>query len=180
MRWLTFAVLAVCALTLQAAAAPRMELFAARPDFLLIVVVFLSLYAPPNNAIAAAWILGLCADLMTIERFGLIALSYGLTAMSITSIREYLFRYRLVTQAVVTFAACLLVRTAWTVYYHGLYGATVPLFTDWVVGAVLASIYTAALAPPTFRVLWPMSRSLGVTRPRPGYAGSSSSDRAHV
>ncbi len=180
MRWLTFAVLAVMALTLQAAAAPRLELFAARPDFLLIVVLFLSLYAPPNDAIAAAWILGACADLMTIERFGLIALSYGLTAMSVTSVREYLFRYRLVTQAVVTFAAGLLVRTAWMVYYHGLYGATVPWFTDWVVGAVLASIYTTALAPPTFRALLPMSRSLGITRPRPGYAGSSALDRAHV
>ncbi|MFH1108177.1 MAG: rod shape-determining protein MreD [Planctomycetota bacterium] len=180
MRWLTFAVLAVIALTLQAAVASRIELFAARPDFLLIVVVFLSLYAPPNNAIAAAWILGVCADLMTIERFGLIALSYGLTAMSLASVRENLFRYRVLTQAVVTFAACLLVRTAWTVYYHGLYGATVPLFKDWVGGAVIASIYTAALAPPMFRALLPMSRSLGIARPRPGYASSSASDRAHV
>ena len=52
MRWLTFAILAILVLTLQAAVAPRIELFSARPDFLLIVVVFLGLYAPSKDAIA--------------------------------------------------------------------------------------------------------------------------------
>ena len=117
---------------------------------------------------------------MTIERFGLIALSYGLTAMSITSIREYLFRYRVVTQTVVTLTACLLVRTAWTMYYHRLYAPPGPLLRDWLTGGVTVSLYTTALAPPAFRLLLAMSRLLGIPRPRLGYAGSSSLDRAHV
>ena len=171
MRWLTYAVLTVVALTLQAALAPWMELFAARPDFLLIVVVFLSLYAPLSDAIAAAWILGACADLMTIERFGLIALSYGLTAIIVTSIREYLFRYRVATQAVVALTTCLLVRTVWTVYYHRLYASPGPLLRDWLIGGVIVSIYTASLAPIGCRVLLSMSRLLGIARPRYGYAG---------
>jgi rod shape-determining protein MreD len=166
MRWLTFAILTVLVLTLQAAVAPRLELFSARPDFLLIVVVFLGLYAPASDAIAAGWVLGACADLMTIERFGVIALSYGLTAIIVTLLREYLFRYRVVTQTALTLTACLLVRTAWTMYYHLLYEVRGPLLRDWLVGGVIASAYTAALAPFAFRVLRWMSRPLGIPRLR--------------
>lgn len=180
MRWLTFAILTVLVLTLQAAIAPRLELFSARPDFLLIVVVFLGLYAPSRDAIAAGWVLGVCADLMTIERFGVVALSYGLTAMMVTSLREYLFRYRVVTQTIVTLSACLLVRTAWTTYYHLLYQARGPMLADWLIDGVIASAYTAALAPFVFRVLHRMSRPLGIHRPRYSYAGVASRGRADV
>ncbi len=166
MRWLTFAILAVLVLTLQAAVAPRLEMYSARPDFLLIVVVFLGLHAPSRDAIVAAWVLGACADLMTIERFGVIALSYGLTAMAVTSFREYLFRYHVVTQTAVTLTACLMVRTAWTIYYHLLYEVGGSLLTDWLTGAVIASAYTAALAPFAFHVLLRMSRLLGIPRQR--------------
>lgn len=180
MRWLTFAILAVLVLTLQAAVAPRVELFSARPDFLLVVVLFLSLYAPSRDAMAAGWVLGVCADLMTIERFGVIAFSYGLTAMIVTAFREYLFRYRVMTQIVVTLTACLLVRTAWTMYYHLLYEAREPLLRDWLIGGVIVSAYTAALAPFAFRLLLSMSRPLGITRPRYGYAGLTTRGRADV
>ena len=177
MRWLTFAILAVLVLTLQAAVAPRVELYSARPDFLLVVVVFLSLYAPSRDAIAAGWVLGVCADLMTIERFGVIALSYGLTSIIITLIREYLFRYRMMTQMVVTLTACMLVRTAWTMYYHLLYEPRSSLLGDWLIGGVMVSAYTAALAPFVFRLLLSMSRPLGIARPRYGYAGISGKTR---
>jgi len=180
MRWLTFAILAVLVLTLQAAVAPRVELYSARPDFLLVVVVFLSLYAPSRDAIAAGWVLGVCADLMTIERFGVIALSYGLTSIIITLIREYLFRYRMMTQMVVTLTACMLVRTAWTMYYHLLYEVRGPLLGDWLIGGVIVSAYTAALAPFGFRLLLGMSRPLGIARPRYGYAGLTTRGRADV
>ena len=177
MRCLTFAILAVLVLTLQAAVAPRVELFSARPDFLLIVVVFLGLYAPSRDAIAAGWILGACADLMTIERFGVIALSYGLTAIIVTLLREYLFRYRVMTQMVVTLTACLLIRTAWTMYYHLLYEARGPMLGDWLIGGVIASAYTAAFSPLAFRMLLSVPRLLGIARPRYGYAGVSGETR---
>lgn len=180
MRWLTYAIVTVVALTLQAAVAPRLELFSARADFLLMVVVFLGLYAPPRNAIGAGWILGACADLMTIERFGLITLSYGMTAMIVTSLREYLFRYRIMTQMAVTLTACLLVRTGWTVYYHLLYEAGRSFLFDFLLGGLLASAYTAALAPFAFRALLYVSRPIRIARPRYGYAGATSRRRTDV
>lgn len=180
MRWLIFAILIVVALTLQSAVAPRMELFAARPDFLLMVVVFLGLYTPPREAIPLGWILGGCADLMTIERFGLLTCSYGLSTMIITSLRDYLFRHRILTQTAVTLVACLMLRSAWMMYSHMLYAARGPLLREWLTGGVIASAYTAALAPFAFRFLLSVSRPMGIARPRSGYAGTASRGRAHV
>jgi len=174
MRWLTFAIFIVLAITLQATAAPRLELFSARPDFLLIVVVFLGLYAPSKEAIPLGWILAACADLMTIERFGLITFSYGLSTMIVTSLRDYMFRYRVITQTAVTFVACLLLRTAWMMYSHLLYEARGPWLRDWLAGGVIASAYTAALAPFAFHFLLRLSRPMGIARSRYGYAGAAS------
>ena len=171
MRPLAFILLAAIMLTLQSSVAPRLELVGARPDWLLLVVVFLALHARASDAVIGAWIIGVCADLMTVERLGLIALSYGLVATVVVSVRDYLFRYRMVTQFVVTLAACLLVRVAWTVYHHTLYGPAGPLLVNLTMDVLLASIYTAAFAPPLHRGLLRMSRTLGLARPRYTYAG---------
>ena len=116
MRWLTFMLLVVVLLTAQTTLAPRLALIGARPDWLLIVIVFFALHAPAQDAVIGAWIIGGCADLMTIERPGLLALSYTLVAMAVTPIREYLFRYRALTRFVVTLLSCLLIRVGWTAY----------------------------------------------------------------
>ncbi len=171
MRWIPFLLLAVVVLTLQTAVAPRLELFGARPDWLLVVVVFFALHAPPRDAAIAAWIAGGCADLMTIERLGLLALSYLLVAVAVTSVREVLFRSQGVTRFLVTLAAGLLLRLAWTVYRGVLYGPPDSLLADLAIGVVMASVYTAAWAPPVHMLLSRMSRAFGLRRPRYSYAG---------
>ncbi|MGB2986428.1 MAG: rod shape-determining protein MreD [Phycisphaerae bacterium] len=171
MRWLTFMLLVVVVLTLQSAVAPRLELFGVRPDWLLVVVVFFALYAPARDAAIGAWIIGGCAGLMTIERLGLIALSYTLVAMAVSPVREYLFRDRAVTRFIVTLLACLLVRIAWTIYCRVLYDPVDSLLVDLAMNVLLASVYTAAWAPLLHKGLWRMSRTFGLKRPRYTFAG---------
>ncbi len=171
MRWLTFMIFTVVVLTFQSAFAPRVELFGIRPDWLLGVVVFFAMYARPSDAVAGAWIIGACGDLMTIERLGLLALSYGLAAMLVTSVREYLFRYYGVTQFVVTFLVCLLIRVGWTVYRRVLYGPVDPLLIELMTDCLLVSLYTAAWVPLMHKVLLSVSRWFGIVRPRYTYAG---------
>ena len=65
MRWVVFLVLAVPILTAQSALSQRMELFGARPDWLLVLVVFVALHARRHDAVLGAWVLGMAADLMT-------------------------------------------------------------------------------------------------------------------
>ncbi len=170
MRWLTFFLLAAVVLTLQSTIAPRVEVLGARPDWILVIVVFFSLYAPRREAIISAWIVGMAADLMTVERLGLLALSYALAAVGITSVREHLFRYRAATQFVVTLVVCLLLRAAWLVYRRVSYDVAEPFLADLTVD-VLAAIYTAVWAPLLHKGLLGMSGILGLARPRYSYAG---------
>ncbi len=171
MRWVTFLVLAVLVLTLQSVVAPRLELLGARADWLLVVVVFFAFHAPPRDAVLGAWVLGACADLMTVERFGLLALSYGLAGVAVTSVREYLFCRRPITQFVVTLSVCLLLRLAWLLYRRMLYDPASSLVVDVAIDVVTASVYTAAWAPVWHAVLGRMPRTFGLPRPRYTFAG---------
>ena len=166
MRWLTFIILALIALTLQSAVAPRVAPFGIRPDWLLILVVFIALHAPPRQATIGAWIVGGLADLMTIERPGLVAASYTLAAVLIISARNYLFRYRTTTRFVVTLLACLLVRVLWTLYFRTLYNPGRPLLTALMTDVFLASLYTGLWALPVHRGLQRVSRAFGLVRLR--------------
>lgn len=171
MRWFPFALLIGVLLVLQSVVAPRLEVFGARPDWVLVVVVFLAMHATPRDAILGSWVIGLCADLMTIERLGLLAVSYAIAAMAIASVRDYLFRRRAVTQFVATLLMCLLVRLAWTVYVRVMYDPGDGIIVSLGADVVLASVYTAAWAPIVHPWLLRLSRSFGMPQPRYTYAG---------
>ena len=180
MRWLSFILCSAIVLTLQSAIAPRCEILGARPDRLLVIVVVFAMHALPHDAVLGAWGIGACADLMTIERPGLLALSYTLTALCVAATREYFFRYRARTQFFVTLTACLLTHTAWLVYQRVLYDPRPNVVADFVTGVLAASLYTAAWAPLTHKLFLRMSRTFGIGRPRYTYAGLHRLDAARV
>ena len=170
MRWIVFLLVAVPILTAQSSLSQRAELFGARPDWLLILVVFIALHARRVDAVLAAWVIGLSADLMTIERCGLIAMTYVLVTIAIVAIREYLFRDRTITQLVATFAAGAAVHSGWLVYRRVMYRPITPAFDDFVVEVLFVSVYTALWAPLIHGCLLRIRRPLGLTAPRFGYA----------
>ena len=161
----------VALLTVQSTAAPWISLLGARPDWLLGAVVVLALHAPARDAAIGAWIIGACADLMSIERFGLIALTYLLAAMAVTSIREFLFRHRWQTQVIVTLVVCLVVRSAWLVYSRVAYAPAGSVLADGLIEVLLASVYTAAWTPLLNRGFLRLGRALGIALPRYTYTG---------
>lgn len=170
MRWVVFLVLAVPILTAQSALSQRMELFGARPDWLLVLVVFVALHARRHDAVLGAWVLGMAADLMTIERCGLIAISYVLVTVAVVAVREFLFRQRAITQFVVTLVVGMAVHGAWMVYRRIMYPPTIPAFDDFVVGVLFVAVYTALWAPPIHACLLRLRKPLGFAAPRYGYA----------
>ena len=56
------------------------EALQARPDFLLLVIIFWLIRAPNLCNIGTAWLLGLCVDLATGSMFGQHALTYTITS----------------------------------------------------------------------------------------------------
>ena len=171
MRWLTFLLLVGVALIAQSALAPRIELLGARCDWLLVVVVFFALTAKPFDAVAGAWIVGACADLLTIERPGLMAMSYMGAALLIASIRAHLFRDGFLTRFVVTGVVCLIVRLAWILYARVAYGPGQSLVVDIWQHVLMDALYTACWALPVHAVLRGYSRIFGMSKPRYSYAG---------
>ena len=165
MRWLTFLVLMIVALILQSALAPRIEIAGTRPDWLLVVVVFFAMHASAREALLGAWITGACADLLTIERFGVLALSYGAAAMLVLPTRDYIFRGAGWPQFLVTLGVCALIRTVWIVYYYAVYDPARSILLELAVGVLLASLYTALWAPLLHRALLPWWWTLGLPRP---------------
>ena len=180
MRWLTLVILGSLIVVVQTSVVPRFEVWGARPDLLLVLVVFVAMHARKPDAAVGAWVLGMIADLMSIERPGFLALSYMLVSILVASSRNYFFRYRSLTQLLVTFAACFVVQTVWLVYRRLLYPTGTSWWADFGVFVVLSAIYTGLFAPLSHQALLLMSKALGIERPRYSYVGLERRTDPHV
>ncbi|MCO6435955.1 MAG: rod shape-determining protein MreD [Phycisphaerae bacterium] len=180
MRWFPFILALLITMTGQVAFAPRLELGGAWPDALLILVVYFALHAVPGDALVAAWIVGILADLMTIERMGLMATSYALAAGAVLVVREGLFRESLAVQAVVVLGAGFLVRGIWLIYRAALYGWFDPAWRVLAVDGFWSAVYTALWSIPMLAVLWRMRDVFGVARRRYTWAGLEKLESADV
>ena len=173
MRWIPVILLAPVALAIQTVVAPRVEIFHARPDVLLILLLFFVLYAPADQAVLTGWLLGAAADLLTVERRGLVTASYGLTAMAVVAVREYLFRFSLLTQFAVTLIACAFVRVSWLTFDRWIHAGADRGGASWGIDVIGSAIYTAVLAPPLFALLLRVVGLFRVFRSAGGYGDRS-------
>jgi len=180
MIWFVHALILAIGLTCQSTVAPFVEVLGVRPDWLLLGVVFLALHAPAKETILAAWIVGLAADLMTLEQFGLLGLSYAVAAFLVLEVREYLFRYRALAQFGVTASVALFVQCMWALYVAIRYGSHDGLTHAVLVRALPASLYTGLWAIPAHRVLLWIGRPLGLVRSRGISRGGVTVGRRYV
>jgi len=156
-----FTVLAVVVVSLQSTVAVRLAPFGWRPDWVLVCVVFYALHAGQAEAALAGCILGALAGVMSLERFGLLALCYGLTALGVGAIRELVFTRHPLTHMSATLAAAALVQMMWLVYRLAVglpAGAVGPMLGS--------SVHTALWAVPFHAVLLKAPRLLGIRHAR--------------
>ena len=171
MRWLAFAALAIVCVTLHTTVAPRLAVAGARPDWILVAVVFFAMHVRSLDAVVAGWTLGLLADFQTAERFGLLSLVYGLTALLVYFGREHMFRSNPFAHFAMTLVAGLIVQfMLWTYYAVGVGAGGASWFGQlFTVG--WAALYTALWAPPVHACLLKLSPWLGLAVPRYSHAG---------
>ncbi|NOX58308.1 MAG: rod shape-determining protein MreD [Planctomycetes bacterium] len=170
MRWSSFAIIAVATLTAHTTLAPRLAVGGVWPDVILIVVVFFAMHARKWDAVIAAWSLGLLADLASLERFGLLSLTYALVAISVQSSRDWMFRSHPLTHAAVTFVSALVVHVVFWVYAGFSSGSVVGQPWASVGVPVGIALYTAICAPPVHAVLLRFLRWFGLDAPRYSHA----------
>lgn len=94
MRWLPYFILAYLILGLQIGTSGYIELAggAARPNFVLLAVIWIAINAPRDSSLLGCLGLGLIQDLTTARPLGTYALSYGLVAMFTVSTQQVVYR----------------------------------------------------------------------------------------
>ncbi len=171
MRWLTFALLAALAICFQTTIAPRLGTPNAYPDIMLILVIHYALHAQTADGLLAGWLMGLLVDLTTVQRFGLVAVAYGLIALIVWSIRDLMFPKHPLSHFSLTFLSCFAVQLVLRGYFHFSYHLDAPMAS--VIGAALfAAAYTGLWAVPIHWFLLRYCRALGLRSVKGGIYAS--------
>jgi len=148
MRPLPFAILAVLTLVVQLILGQAIALTGSgfQPQFLLILAMFIALYARVDSALIGCWTLGLLMDLNGSSPMGVFAFAYGLLGLGIVSVRGSLFRDHPVSHFVLAFVFGLLADGI-VVLREAVTNASGFQAHLLVVHPLGVAIYTALLAP---------------------------------
>jgi rod shape-determining protein MreD len=159
MRWASYFILAYLALGIQIGAGEFLRIGGAKPDLVLLAVIYIAINAPREAALGGAFGMGLMVDLVGLGPLGLYAFAYGLVAMFVVSMQEVVYREHPMAHLFVALIASLLV-------------STVGLIHGWILGPLLplgvqfqTAIYTALLAPIVLGVLQRLKKAFAF-RPR--------------
>ncbi len=117
MRWPIYFLFAYLMLGLQLGVSRYVSIGGAAPNLALIAVVFIALNVRGTAASLACFAIGLTQDLLTQQRPGLYALSYGLLAIFIRAVHALVSRNHAITHIVLTLIGGLL--TMFILLLHG-------------------------------------------------------------
>jgi len=178
MTWMARIFCGCLGIVFQTTFAARLAIYQVRPDLPFVLVVFFSLYLRRRDALVMAWIMGLMVDLSSLERLGLMAMAYLLSAAAVSAARESVFLRSAATHFAVTLAAALLLQTLLCAYRLVMYpGVGWPTVTAEGVGT---AVYTALCAIPTLHLLVRLPRVFGLSGPRSPRRWKSVTRAAHV
>ncbi len=119
----------------------------ARPDLVLLAVVFIAINAPRDAALLGAFGIGLVKDMTTLTPLGLYAIAYSLVGMFTVAMRDYVKRAHPVTHVTLGFF-CSMVAGA-VVLAHGWVKGPPASFAE----VFWSAVYTALVAPVVLGLL---------------------------
>lgn len=160
MRWPAYLILVYVAVGLQTGLGEYLRIDGARPDLVLLAVVFIAINAPRDAALLGAFGIGLVQDLVTLSPPGLYALAYSAVALAMIKMQELVSR----THPAAHFLLALM---------GGILSAAVVLIHGWIKGPAApigelfgGALYTAILAPLILGLLTSMRKIFGFARRR--------------
>ena len=168
MQWVGFGILGLTTILLQVRVGPLLEWHGMRPDWVLVLIVFYTLHTRGLGAVAGAGMLGLAMDLQSLERLGLVALSYTVAALVVVEVRGSVVPRSLSSQTIVTLFPAICVQAIWLIYRGVVHGGSTSGWLAMILSAAGAAVYTAAFAPLLHSALLAVSKPLGLRVRRSG------------
>ncbi|MBD3349474.1 MAG: rod shape-determining protein MreD [Candidatus Eisenbacteria bacterium] len=148
MRLGAYAALAFVAVVLDATVAPEVEILGARPDLLVLVVVYGSLALGSRPATIGGFLMGLVVDTELPEYLGLHAFALAVVGFLSAGIWEHLVRSNVFVQCGVLLVATMLHDG---IYYLVYYRNHLDMYTSFLARyGLLGGLYTAALGALVF------------------------------
>ncbi len=166
MKWLALTIAIVGCVVLHTTLGPRLAIGRVRPDLLVVLVVFIAMHVRGVDVIAWACMLGMLADLQSIERFGILALSYSAAAALVYALRSHVFRSHPLAHFAMTFCAGCIVQVLLLLYYVLVVGVGGGSWSSQLLLGVGIAMYSAALAPAVHALLLRAAPWVGVDVPR--------------
>lgn len=160
MRWPAYFILVYFVIGVQVGAADLMRVGGAKPDLVLLAVIFITVNAPRDAALLGAFGIGVMTDLVSLSPLGVYALAYSLVGMFVVSTQELVYRAHPLTHFSLGLAGGLL--SGAVVAIHGwIRGPSVP-----VMDLFTSTLYTAAVAPLVLGALNLARKSFAFSRRR--------------
>jgi len=149
MRWLRFAVLVLVATILQTSLIGMISLQGARPDLLLILLVFFAISIDPRDAIVASFAIGFAADLSNPIRglMGPQIISFGVFGTLLSDVHSIVSIQRMTYQAATILIVSAL--TALLSYLLTFFKAD-PATPQFAAQVLWHPLYSAILGPVLF------------------------------
>jgi len=169
LRWLIYFILAYVMLGVQLGLGSYIAFRDVSPNLLVILVVFISLNAPRDEALLASFLLGGFQDLLTLQPLGLFAFSYGIVSLLVCWLAESVRRTHPLTHLSLAFMATMIVGVLLLI--HDLispvgpavkYGGTV--LKALRIGprvVIVSAMYTTLISPALIFLLQRCNRLLG-------------------
>jgi rod shape-determining protein MreD len=158
MRWPAYLILVYLAVGLQIGLGEYLRVDGAKPDLVLLAVIFIAINAPRDAALLGAFGIGLVQDLVTLSPLGLYALAYSVVALVTVNVQELVAKGHPIAQFVLALTG-------------GLLAAAVILIHGWIRGPSASvsqlaggALYTALLAPLLLGLLHRARKAFGFRR----------------
>lgn len=147
MRWPAYLILVYLIIGVQIGMADYIRFVGAKPDLILLAVIFVAVNAPRDAALLGAFGIGLITDLVSLSPLGLYAFTYSLVGMFVVSTQEFVYRAHPVTHVSLGLAGGIIAAVVLAI--HGWIKGPPPVLTELITSA----LYTALLAPVVLGLL---------------------------
>lgn len=141
-------------LILQLTVIDYIKIFNAKPDLMLLLVIFFGLFFGSSVGFETGFAAGLSKDILSVDIFGINTLTLGLTGLTVGILSPKFFKESRITQTALVFAFALFFMLAHYIFNSFISKITYISFSEYLFALIIpASLYTSFISLTIFPIL---------------------------